>query len=91
MAVAESAAGLCIIDLIAEAAEAAIIPGRTDGILISFATCDIGTAPTADEVFASVAAEVGRVDKLVNSAANYPCKQSSRSQTPTGTRPMLST
>ncbi len=74
MAVAEGASGLGIIDLNAEAAEAALAPARAAGIPASFAACDIRTAPAAHQAFASVAAELGRVDTLINSAAIYPRK-----------------
>lgn len=74
MAVAEGATGLGIIDLNAEAAEAALAPARAAGIPASFAACDIRTGPAAHEAFASVAADLGRVDTLINSAAIYPRK-----------------
>jgi NAD(P)-dependent dehydrogenase (short-subunit alcohol dehydrogenase family) len=74
MAVAEGASGLGIIDLNAEAAEAALAPARAAGIPASFAACDIRTGPAAHEAFASVAADLGRVDTLINSAAIYPRK-----------------
>lgn len=74
MAVSEGASSLGIIDLNAEAAEAALAPARAAGIPVSFAACDIRTAPAAHEAFASVAAELGRVDTLINSAAIYPRK-----------------
>lgn len=74
MAVAEGASGLGIIDLNAEATEAALAPARAAGIPASFAACDIRTGPAAHEAFASVAADLGRVDTLINSAAIYPRK-----------------
>lgn len=74
MVVSEGASGLGIIDLNAEAAEAALAPARAAGIPASFAACDIRTAPAAHEAFASVAAKLGRVDTLINSAAIYPRK-----------------
>lgn len=74
MAVAEGASGLGIIDLNAEAAEAALAPARAAGLPASFAACDIRTAPAAHEAFARVAHELGRVDTLINSAAIYPRK-----------------
>ena len=74
MAVAEGAAALGIIDLNAGAAEAALEPARIAGLPTAFASCDIRTAPAAHEAFASVAATLGRVDTLVNSAAIYPRK-----------------
>jgi NAD(P)-dependent dehydrogenase (short-subunit alcohol dehydrogenase family) len=72
MAVAEGASGLGVIDLNAEAAEAALAPARAAGIPASFASCDIRTAPAAQGAFAKVAADLGRVDTLINSAAIYP-------------------
>jgi NAD(P)-dependent dehydrogenase (short-subunit alcohol dehydrogenase family) len=74
MAVAEGATGLGIIDLDGEAAEAALAPARAAGIPASFAVCDIRTGPAAHEAFAKVAAALGRVDTLINSAAIYPRK-----------------
>lgn len=74
MAVAEGASALGIIDLNPEAAEAALEPARAVGIPAAAAACDIRTAPAAHEAFAKVAAALGRVDTLVNSAAIYPRK-----------------
>jgi NAD(P)-dependent dehydrogenase (short-subunit alcohol dehydrogenase family) len=74
MAVEAGASGLGIIDLNAEAAEAALAPARAAGIPASFAACDIRTAPAAHEAFARVAGVLGRVDTLINSAAIYPRK-----------------
>ena len=74
MAVAEGATGLGIIDLNAEAAEAALAPARAAGIPAASAACDIRTAPAAHEAFAKLAAALGRVDTLVNCAAIYPRK-----------------
>lgn len=74
MAVEDGAAGVGIIDINAAAAEAALAPARTKGLKTSFAACDIRTAEAAHEAFSKVAAELGRVDTLVNSAAIYPRK-----------------
>lgn len=74
MAVEEGAVGLGIIDLNADAAEAALAPARAAGIASACAACDIRTAEAAHAAFASVAAVLGRVDTLVNSAAIYPRK-----------------
>jgi NAD(P)-dependent dehydrogenase (short-subunit alcohol dehydrogenase family) len=74
MAVEAGASGLGIIDLNAEAAEAALAPARAAAIPASFAACDIRTAPAAHEAFARVAGVLGRVDTLINSAAIYPRK-----------------
>lgn len=72
MAVAEGAAAIGVIDLDGAAAEAALAPARKAGLLCANAACDIRTAPTAHAAFAEVAAKLGRVDTLVNSAAIYP-------------------
>lgn len=74
MAVAEGASALGIIDLNAEAAEAALEPARAAGIPAASAACDIRTGPAAHEAFNQIAAALGRVDTLVNSAAIYPRK-----------------
>jgi NAD(P)-dependent dehydrogenase (short-subunit alcohol dehydrogenase family) len=74
MAVTEGAAGIGIIDLNGDAAEAALASARAAGIATAFATCDIRTAPAAHAAFAEVAAKLGRVDTLINSAAIYPRK-----------------
>lgn len=72
MAVAEGAAAIGIIDLNPDAAQAALAPARDRGLAVAWAACDIRTAPAAHAAFASVAASLGRVDTLVNSAAIYP-------------------
>lgn len=74
MAVAEGAAGIGVIDLNAEAAHAALAPARKAGVKSAAAACDIRTADAAHAAFAAVAAELGRVDTLINSAAIYPRK-----------------
>lgn len=74
MAVEAGAAGVGIIDLNAEAAEAALAPARAAGVKVAAAACDIRTAEAAQGAFAAVAAALGRVDTLVNSAAIYPRK-----------------
>lgn len=72
MAVEQGTAGIGIIDINEAAAEAAIDPARARGLKASFAACDIRTADAAHAAFARVAAELGRVDTLINSAAIYP-------------------
>ncbi|MBI1218310.1 MAG: SDR family oxidoreductase [Rhodobacteraceae bacterium] len=72
MAVAEGAAAIGIIDINAEAAEAALAPARAAGLTAAAAACDIRTAAAAHAAFAQVAAALGRVDTLVNSAAIFP-------------------
>lgn len=74
MAVERGAAGLGIIDLNGAAAEAALAPARAAGLATAFAACDIRTADAAHAAFATVAAALGRVDTLINSAAIYPRK-----------------
>lgn len=74
MAVEQGATGIGIIDINAAAAEAALAPARAEGLKTSFAACDIRTASAAHAAFAKVAADLGRVDTLVNSAAIYPRK-----------------
>ncbi|OYU19333.1 MAG: oxidoreductase [Rhodobacteraceae bacterium PARR1] len=72
MAVDEGARAIGIIDLNGDAAEAALAPARAAGLPTAFAACDIRTAPAAHAAFDTVAAALGRVDTLVNSAAIYP-------------------
>ncbi|WP_434617980.1 SDR family NAD(P)-dependent oxidoreductase [Tabrizicola sp. M-4] len=72
MAVAERASAIGVIDLDPDAAQAALAPARDQGLRTAWAACDIRTAPAAHAAFASVAASLGRVDTLVNSAAIYP-------------------
>lgn len=74
MAVEQGAAGVGILDLNPEAAEAALAPARKAGRKTAFAACDIRTAEAAHGAFAKVAATLVRVDTLVNSAAIYPRK-----------------
>ena len=74
MVVAEGAAALGIIDLNAAAAQAALEPARAAGLPHAFAACDIRTAEASHAAFAAVAAALGRVDTLINSAAIYPRK-----------------
>jgi 3-oxoacyl-[acyl-carrier protein] reductase len=72
MAVAEGAAGVGVIDLNGAAAEAALSPARTAGLLVASAAADISRGPEAHAAFDSVASKLGRVDTLVNAAAIYP-------------------
>ena len=74
MAVERGATGLGVIDLNAEAAEAVLAPARAAGVKTAFASCDIRTADAAHAAFAKVAADLGGVDTLINSAAIYPRK-----------------
>lgn len=74
MAVASGATALGIIDLNAEAAEAALAPARIAGLPAAFASCDIRYGEKAKSAFNDVAAALGRVDTLVNSAAIFPRK-----------------
>ncbi len=72
MAVAEGARGLGVIDIDGAAAEAALAPARAAGLAAAAAACDIRTREAAHDAFARVAAALGRVDTLINSAAIYP-------------------
>ena len=74
MAVEAGATGLGIIDLNAEAAEAALAPARALGLACAFAACDIRTGEASHAAFAKVAGALGQVDTLINSAAIYPRK-----------------
>ena len=74
MAVEQGASALGIIDIDAEAAKAALAPARAAGLPSAFAACDIRTAEASHAAFAKVAADLGRVDTLINSAAIYPRK-----------------
>ncbi|WP_421702973.1 SDR family NAD(P)-dependent oxidoreductase [Aliiroseovarius sp.] len=74
MAVEQGATALGIIDVNAEAAEAAVARAREAGLKTAYAACDIRTAEAAHAGFAQVAADLGRVDTVINSAAIYPRK-----------------
>ena len=74
MAVEAGAAGIGVIDVNPAAADAALSPARAAGVPAVAATCDIRAAEAAHRGFAEVAAGLGRVDTLVNSAAIYPRK-----------------
>ena len=74
MVVEEGASALGIIDVNAEAAEAALLPGRAKGLAVASAACDIRTGEAAHAGFSAIAAKLGRVDTLVNCAAIYPRK-----------------
>ncbi|GGF44014.1 oxidoreductase [Aliidongia dinghuensis] len=72
MAVENGASKLGIIDINQEAAEAALEPARTKGLPTAAARCDIQVGPQCHAAFDAVAAELGRVDTLINCAAIYP-------------------
>jgi NAD(P)-dependent dehydrogenase (short-subunit alcohol dehydrogenase family) len=72
MSVETGATGVGIIDLTTDAAEAALETARAAGLKTAFAACDIRTSEAAHTAFAKVAADLGRVDTLINSAAIYP-------------------
>ncbi len=74
MAVEAGASAIGIIDLDAQAAEAALETARAAGVKVAFAACDIRTSEAAHGAFAQVAHELGRVDTVINSAAIYPRK-----------------
>lgn len=72
MMVDEGAAGIGIIDVNAEAAEAALAPARRKGLPVAAASADISKGPAAHAALDAVVARLGRLDTLVNSAAIYP-------------------
>ena len=72
MAVRDGAGGVGVIDINASAAETALEPARKAGLAVAVATADISRGPEAHAAFDTVAAALGRVDTLVNSAAIYP-------------------
>ena len=72
MAAETGAAGIGIIDINGEAAEAALSPAKAKGLRTISAACDIRTGDASRAAFASVAQGLGRVDTLINSAAIYP-------------------
>ncbi len=74
MAVEQGAAGIGIIDIDGDAAEAALSPARKNGLKASAAACDIRAAEASHAAFGRLAAELGRVDTVINSAAIYPRK-----------------
>ena len=74
MAVQAGAIGVGVIDLSADAAEAALAAAQNQGLKTAFAVCDISTGGAAHAAFENVAASLGRVDTLINSAAIYPRK-----------------
>lgn len=74
MAVAEGAAALGIIDINSEAAEQALSPARAKGLPCASAAADIRNSADAHAAFEAIAAKLGRVDTLVNSAAIFPRK-----------------
>ncbi len=72
MAVDEGAARIGIIDINAEAAEAALEPARAKGLPTASAKCDIQVGPECHAAFGAVTAKLGRIDTLINCAAIYP-------------------
>lgn len=72
MAVEEGAAGVGIIDINAEAAEAALGPAREQSLKTAAAACDIQAGPQCHAAFEAMARGLGRVDTLINCAAIYP-------------------
>ncbi|MDF2620501.1 MAG: family oxidoreductase [Xanthobacteraceae bacterium] len=72
MAVENGAAGIGIIDINRAAAEAALEPARAKGLPTAAAEADIQVGPQAHAAFEAVAAELGRIDTLINCAAVYP-------------------
>ena len=74
MCVENGASGIGVIDIDAAAAESALAPARAKGLKAAFAACDIRTSAASHAAFNAVAATLGRVDTLINSAAIYPRK-----------------
>lgn len=74
MAVAEGASAIGIIDIDANAAEAALAPARKANLPCASAAADIRTAAAVQTAFDHITSTLGRVDTLVNSAAIYPRK-----------------
>ncbi|CAN7534325.1 SDR family NAD(P)-dependent oxidoreductase [Mesorhizobium sp. LjNodule214] len=72
MAVEDCASAVGIIDINPEAAEAALEPARAKGLPTAFAKCDIQVGPQCHAAFDAVAAKLGRIDTVINSAAIYP-------------------
>jgi NAD(P)-dependent dehydrogenase (short-subunit alcohol dehydrogenase family) len=71
---AEGAAGVGVIDINPASADAALRPARKAGLPVASAGVDISQGPQARAAFDAIAAALGRVDTLVNSAAIYPRK-----------------
>ncbi|MFC3205469.1 SDR family NAD(P)-dependent oxidoreductase [Aquamicrobium soli] len=71
MAVEQGATAIGIIDI---DEKAALATARAAGLKSAYAGCDIRTSAPAHEAFSRVAAELGHIDTLVNSAAIYPRK-----------------
>ncbi|SLN42812.1 3-oxoacyl-[acyl-carrier-protein] reductase FabG [Roseovarius albus] len=74
MAVEYGAAGVGVIDIDGEAADAALASARSAGVKNASAAGDIRTAESAQAAFAQVTDQLGRVDTVINSAAIYPRK-----------------
>ncbi len=74
MAVERGASAIGIIDIDEKGADAALATARAAGLKSAYAGCDIRTSAPAHKAFSQVAAELGHVDTLINSAAIYPRK-----------------
>lgn len=72
MAVDEGASKLGIIDVNLEAAQAALAPARAQELPTAVAHADIQVGPQCHAAFEAVAAQLGRIDTMVNCAAIYP-------------------
>lgn len=72
MAVEEGAAKIGIIDINQAASVSALEPARARGLPTAVATCDIQVGAQCHATFEAIAAELGRVDTMVNCAAIYP-------------------
>ncbi|NHF72412.1 SDR family oxidoreductase [Paracoccus sp. 12-3] len=74
MAVDAGASAIGIIDINSDAAEAALKPAHDKGLPTASAVADIQNGPECHAAFKTVAAQLGRVDTLINCAAIYPRK-----------------
>ncbi|MGB0506698.1 MAG: SDR family NAD(P)-dependent oxidoreductase [Pikeienuella sp.] len=74
MSVEYGASGIGVIDLDGDAASDALTAARAAGVRCASAACDIRNEQDAHRAFEAVAAELGRVDTIINSAAIYPRK-----------------
>lgn len=72
MAVEQGAAAIGIVDINRQAAEAALEPARAKGLPTAAAEGDIQVGPQCHAAFDAIAAQLGRIDTLINCAAIYP-------------------
>lgn len=74
MSVEQGASAIGIIDIDENAADAALSTARAAGLKTACASCDIRTFASAHRAFSQVAADLGCIDTVINSAAVYPRK-----------------